>query len=66
MEFDSYRDSPSSIPASSTKSHHPYFTPNEVEALTAKQRGKLTTSQEDKVRQQACGFVEAVGTRVGL
>lgn len=53
-------------PAFKTKFHHPYFTPHEVEALSTKQRGKLSTSQEEKQRQQACSFIEAVGGRIGL
>ncbi|TFY76192.1 hypothetical protein EWM64_g7819 [Hericium alpestre] len=44
----SYRDSPTHIPASFTKHHHPYFTPTEVDMLSDKQRGKMSMSQEDK------------------
>lgn len=58
--------SPSNIPASSSKFHHPYFTPAEVEYLSEKQRGKLSVTQEDKVRQNACGFLEALGVRIGF
>lgn len=58
--------SPSQIPASSSKYHHPYFTPAEVEYLSEKQRGKLSVTQEERVRQNACGFLEALGARVGL
>jgi hypothetical protein len=58
--------SPSQIPASSSKYHHPYFTPAEVEYLSEKQRGKLSVTQEEKTRQQACGFLEAVGAKIGL
>ncbi|KAF8627408.1 hypothetical protein AX17_006223 [Amanita inopinata Kibby_2008] len=57
---------PAQIPASSSKFHHPYFTPAEVEYLSEKQRGKLSISQEDKVRQNACGFLEAMGLRIGF
>lgn len=60
------RDSPSNIPASNLKYHLPYFTPVEVEYLSDKQRGKLSVSQEEKARQQACGFIEAVGSKIGL
>ncbi|KAI6125406.1 hypothetical protein EDD16DRAFT_1690945 [Pisolithus croceorrhizus] len=42
------------LPSSLSKHYHPYFTP-------AEQRGKLSVSQEEKARQQACGFIEAVG-----
>jgi hypothetical protein len=58
--------SPSQIPTSSSKYHHPYFTPAEVEYLSEKQRGKLSVTQEEKTRQQACGFLEAVGAKIGL
>ncbi|KAK6907252.1 hypothetical protein I203_101242 [Kwoniella mangroviensis CBS 8507] len=56
--------------SSSSKAHvkhfKPYFTPVEVEKLSAKQRGKLSVSREEKVRQQACGFIDAVGVRCGF
>lgn len=58
--------SPPHLPASSSKYHHPYFTPAEVESLSEKQRGKLSATQEDKVRQNACGFLEALGARIGF
>ncbi|EMD39547.1 hypothetical protein CERSUDRAFT_63170 [Gelatoporia subvermispora B] len=60
------RDSPSQIPASHVKYHLPYFTPAEVEQLSEKQRGKLSVNQEEKARQQACGFIEAVGAKIGF
>ena len=53
-------------PPSSSKYHHPYFTPAEVDYLSEKQRGKLSVTQEEKARQQACGFLEAVGAKIGL
>ncbi|WVQ78735.1 hypothetical protein IAT38_000822 [Cryptococcus sp. DSM 104549] len=56
-------------PSSSTthvKQYRPYFTPAEVERLSAKQRGKLSVSREERVRQQACGFIDAVGVRCGF
>ncbi|KAJ4482035.1 cyclin-like protein [Lentinula aciculospora] len=58
--------SPSQLPASSTKYHHPYFTPAEVEIMSEKQRGKMTVTQEDKIRQNACGFIDAIGSRIGF
>lgn len=58
--------SPSQLPASSSKYHHPYFTPAEVDYLSEKQRGKLSFTHEEKTRQQACGFLEAVGAKIGL
>ncbi|KAJ7147048.1 cyclin-like protein [Mycena crocata] len=53
-------------PHSSSKYHHPYFTPAEVEYLSAKQRGKLSVTQEERVRQSAMAFLEAVGARIGF
>lgn len=53
-------------PTFHTKHHHPYFTPLQVDILSTKQRGKLSTSQEEKQRQQACSFIEAIGGRIGL
>ncbi|OCH84912.1 cyclin-like protein [Obba rivulosa] len=60
------RDSPSQLPASHVKYHLPYFTPTEVEQLSDKQRGKLSVTQEERARQQACGFIEAVGAKIGF
>lgn len=57
--------SPAPLPTSYVKNHHPYFTPTEVEYLSEKQRGKQSTNQE-KMRQQACGFIEVVGMKIGL
>lgn len=62
----SLRDSPSQIPASHLKYHLPYFTPTEIEQLSERQRGKLSLSQEERARQQACGYIEAVSTKIGL
>ncbi|THH03295.1 hypothetical protein EW145_g6373 [Phellinidium pouzarii] len=57
--------SPSQLPASHVKFHHPYFSPAEVDFLSEKQRGKLSANQE-RLRQQACGFIEAVGVKIGF
>jgi len=46
--------------------HRPYFTPSEVDILSEKQRGKMNATQEEKVRQSACAFLESVGSRIGL
>ncbi|OCF32289.1 CTD kinase subunit beta [Kwoniella heveanensis BCC8398] len=59
------------VPSSSSSTSHvkhykPYFTPLEVERLSAKQRGKLSVSREERLRQQACGFIDAVGVRCGF
>ena len=56
--------SPSQLPASNIKYHHPYFSPGEVEYLTEKLRGKMPINQE-KLRQQACAFIEGVSIRSG-
>ncbi len=62
------RDSPSQapMPASFAKYHWPYFTPEMVERMSERQRGKLSITQEEKQRQQACGFIEAIGSKTGL
>ncbi|KAG9000701.1 hypothetical protein FRB94_005208 [Tulasnella sp. JGI-2019a] len=54
-----------SAPPARTRNHRPYFTPSEVAYLSEKQRGKLTESQEDRLRQQAMSFIEAVGSQMG-
>ncbi|EIW59723.1 cyclin-like protein [Trametes versicolor FP-101664 SS1] len=66
VEAQYYRDPPQLLPANHLKFHHPYFTPSEVEKLSDKQRGKLSITQEEKARQQACGFIEAVGLGIGF
>ncbi|KAJ7505238.1 cyclin-like protein [Mycena galericulata] len=53
-------------PHSSSKYHHPYFTPAEVDYLSEKQRGKLSVTQEERVRQNACAFLEGLGARIGF
>jgi hypothetical protein len=60
--------SPSPVSFARTRRHRPYFTPEEVAILSEKQRGGPTVSEgyEDRIRQQACGFMEAVGLRMGL
>ncbi|KAI0755147.1 cyclin-like protein [Daedaleopsis nitida] len=65
MEY-KYGDPPSLIPASNFKYHLPYFTADEVQQLSEKQRGKLSVTQEEKARQQACGFIEAIGSDIGF
>ncbi|KAJ7069834.1 cyclin-like protein [Mycena amicta] len=56
----------SPTPPSSSKFFHPYFTPAETEYLCEKQRGKLSITQEERVRQSACNFIETLGARVGF
>ncbi|KLT45359.1 cyclin-like protein [Cutaneotrichosporon oleaginosum] len=48
------------------KRYRPYYRPGEVERMTARQRGKLSISREERVRQQACAFIDAVGVRCGF
>lgn len=57
---------PTAPGTSHTKRYRPYFTPAQVHALSAKQRGKLSISRADRTTQQACGFIDAVGCRLGL
>ncbi|KAH8084584.1 cyclin-like protein [Filobasidium floriforme] len=49
-----------------SKTYRPYFTPKEISALSARQRGKQSTARDEKHRQIACGFIEAVGSRAGF
>ncbi|KAF6757424.1 cyclin-like protein, partial [Ephemerocybe angulata] len=60
------RQSPLNQPASTSRFHHPYFTPAEVDFLSEKQRGKLSLTNEEKTRQSACSFLEAMGARIGF
>lgn len=48
------------------KLYRPYYSPVEIEQMSAKQRGKLSVNREERIRQQACGFIDAVGVRCGL
>ena len=68
MAMDAFYRDPglASQPSTYTQLHRPYFTPYDVVRLSEKQRGKLSTSQEEKARQQACGFAESVGAKIGL
>lgn len=68
MAMDSFYPGPGPATQSSTYTqyHRPYFTPYDVVRLSEKQRGKLSTSQEEKARQQACGFIESVGAKIGF
>jgi hypothetical protein len=59
-------DSPPEIPVSCLKYHQPYFTAEEIEFLSEKQRGKLTSRDETKLNENACTMLEAIGSRIGL
>ncbi|TRM64209.1 cyclin-like protein [Schizophyllum amplum] len=53
-------------PLSSSKYHLPYLSPSEVLFLSEKQRGKFSIQQEERQRQNACSFLEAMGGRIGF
>ena len=59
-------ESSSQAARSHVQYHLPYFMPSEIEHLSEKQRGKLSLSQEEKARQQACAFIDSVGAKTGL
>jgi len=52
-------------PSSQVKYYQTYFSQTEVDHLSEKQRGKLAASEE-KLRQQACSFIEIVGVKIGF
>lgn len=53
-------------PSTHLKHYRPYLGSAEVERLSAKQRGKLSASREERGRQLACALIDAVGVRCGL
>lgn len=59
-------DSSAQHPASSSRHHRPYFTDLQISMLSEKQRGKISASQEDKMKQLACSFIEGMGEKIGL
>lgn len=54
------------MPEPTTRHFRPYLRPPEIESLSARQRGKLSVAREERLRQQACTFIEQVGVRCGL
>ncbi|KAJ3570098.1 hypothetical protein NP233_g4627 [Leucocoprinus birnbaumii] len=58
--------SPANLPASTLKIYQPYFVPADLELLTNNTRGRLSHNQEDKNRQNAVGFLEIMGARIGF
>ncbi|KLO06986.1 cyclin-like protein [Schizopora paradoxa] len=56
---------PKQPPSHQVKYYQTYFSPGEVEYLSEKQRGKSTASEE-KLRQQACNFIEVVCVKIGF
>lgn len=49
-----------------SKIYQPYFVPSDLEHLTDRTRGRFSHSQEDKNRQNAVGFLEIMGARIGF
>jgi len=58
--------SPTNLAASTLKIYQPYFVPADLEHLTDRTRGRFSHGQEDKNRQNAVGFLEIMGARIGL
>ncbi|PVF94646.1 cyclin-like protein [Serendipita vermifera] len=57
----------SSLQATSkTRAYRPYFTHEEVTSLSIKQRTGGSEETQEKARQLACSFIEAVGNRMGF
>ncbi|KAH8825222.1 cyclin-like protein [Flagelloscypha sp. PMI_526] len=54
------------LPASISKHHHPYFSATQVSRLSEKQRGKLSATQEERIRQNATAFIETMSARIGF
>ncbi|KAG8820713.1 hypothetical protein FRC19_008660 [Serendipita sp. 401] len=52
--------------ASNTKVYRKYFGPGEVASMSLKQRGNVSEDAQEKTRQMACTFIEAVGLRMGF
>jgi hypothetical protein len=49
-----------------TRAYRPYFTHEEVTSMSIKQRTGGSEETQEKARQLACSFIEAVGNRMGL
>ena len=54
------------VPNSKTRRYRPYFTVEDVVNLSQKQRGAMSEDSQEKTRQLACSFMEAIGLRMGL
>lgn len=54
------------VPNSKTRNYRPYFTVEDVNSLGQKQRGGMSEDSQEKTRQLACSFIEAIGLRMGL
>ena len=54
------------VPNSKTRRYRPYFTVEDVGNLSQKQRGAMSEDSQEKTRQLACNFMEAIGLRMGL
>ena len=51
---------------SKMRRHRAYFTPEEVATLSQKQGTGASQDTQEKMRQLACTFMEAIGQRMGL
>jgi hypothetical protein len=54
------------VPNSKTRRYRPYFTVEDLVVLSQKQRGAMSEDSQEKTRQLACSFMEAIGLRMGL
>jgi CTD kinase subunit beta len=50
----------------SLRAHIPFFNPVELEHMSAKARGKMSENVVAQRTAAACGFIEALGARMGL
>ena len=48
------------------KHFEPYFTPEEVEILSNRQNGKMTSRQSGEIKRFATSFIERLGHQLGL
>ena len=48
------------------KHFEPYFTPEEVEILSNRQNGKMTSRQSGEIKRFAASFIERLGHQLGL
>ncbi|CAE6391103.1 unnamed protein product [Rhizoctonia solani] len=62
--------SPAQTPPPTTtvriKEHHAYFSEDEASKLAERARGNLSEARGERLRQQSCTFIDAVGVRSGF
>ncbi|KAJ7600687.1 cyclin-like protein [Mycena floridula] len=58
--------SPQQVPTSRLKHHQPYLTSDQIDRLSEKQRGKLSSREEIRTAESACALLEAIGARMGF